>query len=219
MLAAWIWKQETVVLKGEAEMDALRADVAEGEVQACLERSSHVACSAGAEFGTMCGPIAGLLRELAGVVASLEDEQYVRVQPPSFPSAAGSHVRHVLDHVAAFVLAAEGRVGELSYDHRKRGTDVESSRSRALEEVDRLCAALLSIPDEAGRGSVQVCLMTTSDGPPVRTVSTLAREAAFVVSHTVHHHALLGALLGQLGVVLPPKFGYAPSTIAHEAGR
>lgn len=56
------------------------------------------------------------------------------------------------------------------------------------------------------------------DGIPEWCGSTLHRELQFLVSHTVHHYALIVALLGRLSYELEPEhadFGIAPSTLAH----
>ena len=42
--------------------------------------------------------------------------------------------------------------------------------------------------------------------------STLRRELAFVISHTVHHQALIAMLLAVAGLQVPESFGLAPST-------
>jgi hypothetical protein len=43
----------------------------------------------------------------------------------------------------------------------------------------------------------------------------VGRELAFVLSHTVHHNALIAIMAQTLGVPVPARFGYAPSTIAY----
>lgn len=57
--------------------------------------------------------------------------------------------------------------------------------------------------------------MLSADGPTRAMRSTVARELLFVVSHTVHHNAIIGAIAALLGVRTPERFGYAPSTIAY----
>jgi uncharacterized damage-inducible protein DinB len=47
---------------------------------------------------------------------------------------------------------------------------------------------------------------------PVVARSTLAREVLFVISHTVHHQALIAVLLAAAGRTVPDTFGLAPST-------
>jgi uncharacterized damage-inducible protein DinB len=43
-------------------------------------------------------------------------------------------------------------------------------------------------------------------------MSTLARELAFVLNHTIHHQAMIGLLASLHGCDVPDGFGYAPST-------
>jgi hypothetical protein len=42
--------------------------------------------------------------------------------------------------------------------------------------------------------------------------STFARELAFVVSHTIHHQAIIGLLMAIHGRPVPDRFGHSPST-------
>ena len=49
--------------------------------------------------------------------------------------------------------------------------------------------------------------------------STLSRELQFLVSHTVHHDALIAAAARALGVATEPDFGIAPSTLKANASR
>ena len=46
--------------------------------------------------------------------------------------------------------------------------------------------------------------------------STIRRELQFLVSHTVHHYALIGLILKTMDVSVPENFGVAPSTLKHE---
>ncbi len=45
--------------------------------------------------------------------------------------------------------------------------------------------------------------------------SSVGRELRFLASHTVHHYALIAALLRQRGVDPGESFGVAPATAAH----
>ena len=45
--------------------------------------------------------------------------------------------------------------------------------------------------------------------------STVRRELQFLLSHTIHHFALIGLLLHQQGIDPGPDFGVAPSTLRH----
>jgi uncharacterized damage-inducible protein DinB len=158
-------------------------------------------------------PLARLIEELAGVVAALDDQKYVRKPVGVVPGSVGGHVRHCLDHVRALLLAAE--TGHLDYDRRERGTPVESSRPAALEAAAECAARLRRLAPGVLDRTLRVDVLLTADGLPHVFRSSVGRELAYVLSHTIHHNAILGAMVKTLGGELPERFGYAPSTIAH----
>ena len=49
------------------------------------------------------------------------------------------------------------------------------------------------------------------------TGSTFGRELVYAIAHAIHHYALISVMARLLDVRLPPHFGIAPSTVAHEA--
>ena len=51
----------------------------------------------------------------------------------------------------------------------------------------------------------------TGDGGWLGT--SLGRELEFLISHTVHHYALMAVIAGQQDAALPVDFGLAPSTL------
>ena len=158
-------------------------------------------------------PIIAVLRQLADVVRAMTDEQYRRKPIGVVSSNVGGHVRHCLDHVEALLAGLEE--GELSYDHRQRGTEVETSREAALDAIRRQERHLLAFPPHAERRRLRLSAMVSSSLPPMEVETTVGRELAFVLSHTVHHNALIAVMALTLGVPVPDRFGYAPSTITH----
>lgn len=154
---------------------------------------------------TPASQIMCLLDQLATVVAQLDDSHYRAVRTREVSGSVGGHVRHCLDHVAALVRGREN--GHVDYDARVRGTAVESRRDAALEEIARLIECLQKLASCSQDTPVWVDL-----GSPDFAPSTLARELAFISSHTIHHFALVALLLHDMGVRVPPRFGYAPST-------
>jgi uncharacterized damage-inducible protein DinB len=149
------------------------------------------------------------LDELMRLVMTLPAEVY-RARTTNASGAIGEHVRHVLDHVSALVAASAALV--LTYDHRTRGTSVESDPSAAGREMMRLDAALERWTDRSLDEPIAVASLA-ADGQSVIGWSTLARELAFVMSHTIHHQAIIALLLEFQGrAPLDERFGYAPST-------
>lgn len=159
------------------------------------------------------GPLREVLGQLRAVVSSLGHEAYTRNPVATVDGGVGGHVRHCLDHVQAMIDGA--RVGVIDYDHRKRGTSIETTPDEAAAEIDRLIAAIDKIPHDAFNREVTVMVMCTGDGAVTTCRSTLGRECVFVLSHTIHHAAMIAGFVRALGGELPEHFGLAPSTIAY----
>ena len=157
--------------------------------------------------------LAHLLSDLRDVIGLLLVQHY-RAQPAARVSGSvGAHVRHTLDHVAALLSAIDG--DELRYDHRKRGTTVEIDPLTGVNEIERLLFRLDRLGHvEHAFLDAGVWLSTLLDPrqPAVSVRTTLAREVAFVIQHTVHHCALIAVLLDWQGVRVPHGFGEAPAT-------
>jgi uncharacterized damage-inducible protein DinB len=143
-------------------------------------------------------------------VVTVPPEVY-RARTTNASGAVGEHVRHVLDHVSALIGVSPTLV--LSYDHRTRGSSVESDPSAAVREMMRLDAALERWTDRSLHEPIAVASQVAADGQSVTGWSTLARELAFVMTHTIHHQAIIALLLEFQGrEPLDERFGYAPST-------
>lgn len=156
-----------------------------------------------------------LLEQLRDVLTLLPVEVY-RAQPAARVSGSiGAHVRHALDHVSALLVAAEG--GALQYDHRARGTTLEIDPVSAVYEIERVLYRL----DRRAAGSAERLLtfetLVRADRPAALVRSTLARELAFVIQHTIHHCALIAVLLEWQGQRAPYGFGVAASTLQARA--
>jgi uncharacterized damage-inducible protein DinB len=149
------------------------------------------------------------LHSLARLVESLGEHTY-RAAPRASSGSAGEHVRHCLDHARALIGGMAAR--QMSYDSRLRGTAVETDPRAAGEEIDRLCAALDRLNTDDMRTSLILETQTHHGAPPTRVETTIGRELAFVAQHTIHHCATLAVLLEGMGIAVPERFGYAPST-------
>lgn len=169
-----------------------------------------------ASAGVLSLPLAELLRELTGVITQLSPEQYTRrCGETFFNGTIGGHVRHCLDHIRAILDGFS--IGVVDYDHRERGTHIESDPYAARDEIRRLRRLAEDLSHVETSVPVRVAIMPTRDGERVDLLSTLGRELAFVLSHTIHHNAMIKGMAVTLGLSLPQTFGYAPSTLAHRS--
>lgn len=158
-------------------------------------------------------PLEQCLHQLARFIASVSPAQYAQT-PPGAPSGSiGAHVRHILDHIDA--LGKGLTSGLIAYDRRERGTAVESDPTAAQEQIKSLLTKISAIKESDLEKPIGVELVLSSDKPAQQMPSTLARELAFVLSHTVHHHAMIRFLAETNGIGVEDWFGYAPSTIQY----
>ena len=108
------------------------------------------------------------------------------------------------------------QTGDLNYDHRERGTDIETNRSASIELLRDLEIQIRNIGEIAVANPLNISTMIDSAQDPIMCPTSIGRELSFVISHTIHHNAVIGTMARTVGATLPEKFGYAPSTIAFQ---
>ena len=154
--------------------------------------------------------LADVLAQVAEVVRQLSDDDYRAPGPAGVSGSVGQHVRHCLDHVLALEQALRTR--RIDYDARERGGSIEQNRRLALAALDSVRARLLGLDDRWLAGAVEVVAQLAPDSRPIMMTSTIGRELAFVISHTIHHNATINVLLQERRVALPARFGFAATT-------
>jgi uncharacterized damage-inducible protein DinB len=156
------------------------------------------------------------LRQGETLLAEISDEEYTRKVPVAFNASIGGHYRHCLDHFRTLLDAAAA--GDLNYDHRERGTLVETNRFAALKATRELCEGYAELePAFLGRTLTVTCLTSCSTSGSQASASTIGREIMYSVAHAVHHYALIGMMGRIMDLKLPPGFGVAPSTLKYLA--
>jgi hypothetical protein len=155
-------------------------------------------------------PLLTLLYQMRQTIERMDDATYTAPAPGRAAGGVGGHVRHCLDHVSALLSAT--RSGVCEYDRRRRGTDVETSRSAACTRIADLTSALLCLDALLLDEPVLVESQLEPGGAMMLTRSSVCRELAFVVSHTIHHNAILGQILQAHGLPVERRYGVAPST-------
>ena len=157
-----------------------------------------------------------LLEQARVLVAQLDDRQYGSMR--GHHSSAGAHLRHVIEHYQCFLAGLP--VGRVDYDARHRDVTIESSTARALEVLGQLAREFDQARGYPEHLAIDVQMRCAVDHPgDTWAGSTVGRELQFLVSHAVHHFALIRMLLEQDGVTIEPDFGLAPSTIHARAAK
>jgi uncharacterized damage-inducible protein DinB len=154
-----------------------------------------------------------VLAQAADLLARLSDADYVASGGVAGRSSIGAHLRHALDHYRSFFAGL--RDGRVDYEARHRDSALEHDRTLAQEEVGRLRRALEQLARGEGDRDLMVNLRSMADEGAAAdwSRSSLKRELQFLVSHTVHHFAIIRVRLLDLGLEPDDEFGMAPSTI------
>jgi hypothetical protein len=155
------------------------------------------------------------LEQGEALLAQLSDEHYTRKIAVAFNASIGGHYRHCLDHFQSLLDSTTD--GDLDYDHRERGTPIESDRLIALNVTRALRKGYERIdPMLLMRSLIVTCKTSYATSGSQAAPSTVGREIMYSVAHAVHHYALMGVMCGIMGLRMPAGFGVAPSTLKHQ---
>lgn len=149
-----------------------------------------------------------VLGQGAQLLARLDDAAYTRVITPLFDYGVSSHVRHCLDSYTSFLQGLDG--GLIDYDRRARDVCIERDRHYAQSRIAATMKALQSLmPD------LSATLLQARQDSLHWAVTSLERELQFLLSHTVHHYALVALMLRAQGIETGKELGVAPSTLEY----
>lgn len=152
------------------------------------------------------------------LLKGMSDEVYAQNGHEYFSSGVGKHIRHVLDLYRCLVDAEDDVI---NYDARQRNTQIESDRLYAVRETRNIIEGLKLLSLRYENQGLRVVKVNSNEGENPDGISpwctsSVTRELQYIVSHTIHHFALI-AMIYQLQEGNPPKdFGVAPSTLLYE---
>lgn len=153
-----------------------------------------------------------LLQQGIDLLTHHDERTFQASDPASWGSGIGSHFRHVLDHYRSFLDGVD--CGEIDYDKRVRNTVEESDLGAGVTKLKETASRLKGIRVELS-DSVQVMVRASTEGERVSSLSSFGRELQFLVSHTVHHYALIAIASRMQGIAPDESFGVAPSTLTY----
>jgi hypothetical protein len=145
----------------------------------------------------------------------MDDGLYTADVVPLSARAVGCHFRHCLDFYDRLLTGVA--TGRVDYDARSRRQRIETDREFAMQEIQRLQEGIQALAGCEPELSLEVNLdnALAGTGDTAWSHSTLLRELQALVSHTVHHYALIGLLLKAQSFEPGEEFGVAPSTLEY----
>ena len=155
-----------------------------------------------------------LLRQGAALLAALDDARYLHPVPVAFGASLGAHFRHAIEHYTGLLRGLDA--GTVDYEGRARDPRIEGERGYAGELFEQAAWELARV-GAAGDRALSFRLENAGAGGAGTeapcTPTTLSRELEYLLSHTVHHYALIAIMCRVLGYEPAADFGFAPSTL------
>lgn len=159
------------------------------------------------DISTYSSSIIGQLGHLLGQLA---ESQYAQPLSCMAQNSIGKHVRHVIECYQCLLQGIEH--GLVDYDKRARNLQLETDKDFALEILNTISETMHTIEEKPMQLAVTYSDTTTC----VQT--SVMREIAYNVEHTVHHLAIIkmGINVAFPAIVIPDNVGVANSTIRYQ---
>ena len=151
------------------------------------------------------------LEEIRGLINKFPSELYTQPKEILSQSTIGQHFRHILE----FYICLENGLstGTVCYDNRERDILIETNIDYATGIIEKLTLFLSKIMSDSLL-ALKANYSTTSD-EKMSIQTSLFRELAYALDHTIHHLAIIKIALTDENLEVDSNFGVAPSTIRH----
>jgi len=154
------------------------------------------------------------LKELKRLIVLLDDEYYQYKSKTLSDASIGQHIRHILEFYVCLINGI--RDGVVNYDKRERNLALETTPDKAVYTIDDITSYISLINKDE---DIKLVGNFSSKGNITTTIkSSLNRELAYCLEHSIHHQALIKIGLQELNITLliDDTFGVAPATIRHK---
>lgn len=149
-----------------------------------------------------------LIEQAIKLISSIPSSLYRQCCKEVFSSSIGQHIRHCIEHYDELFMAQD-EARAVHYHARPRNVAVETDPEVAVNRLRFICNQLDRMDDE------NIPLEVSDGGVAEPSKSSLSREFEFLVSHTVHHFALITVLANKFQIEVPENFGVAPTTLRY----
>jgi hypothetical protein len=153
------------------------------------------------------------LLQIKDLVQVIGTEKYNTPSDILSGATIGQHIRHILEFY--LLLVSGSFTGTVSYDKRERDLRLESDPDFAVKVIDRLLSGINTLDVTQ---TVKFEADYTSEGASQKMISSsVGRELAYCIEHSIHHQAIIKAGLIDLCCtdLVNNEFGVAYSTILY----
>lgn len=151
------------------------------------------------------------LKNIKALLSILSDKHYHFKLDVLSGGTIGQHVRHILEFYGCVIEGLDS--GIINYDSRQRNHSMESRVQSALEVSKQLIDSLSNLKED--RQLMLEGNFGYEEGDSSCISSSLYRELAYNLEHSIHHQALIKIGLREIKLthLIDPCFGIAPATI------
>lgn len=153
------------------------------------------------------------LEQLHDLLKKISSGVYTSKPEVLYGASVGQHIRHILEF---YLLLISGSLeGVVSYDKRSRNLQIENETGHAIRIIAKILTSLELLREEDPvwfEGD-----LTSGSSGKNRIMSSVGRELAYCIEHSIHHQALIKAGLIAMGMghLTAENFGVAYSTIRY----
>jgi hypothetical protein len=151
------------------------------------------------------------LLQIRELVNNMKEEDFVNKLEILSGSSIGQHLRHILE---LYQCLLDGTAtNEVNYDNRKRNLKLESDPAFALRTIEEISEKIFNLDSDRCLSLVGSFSASTEKKLTIQT--SIYRELAYNLEHSIHHQALIkiGLSALQLSHLVDEDFGVAPATI------
>jgi len=149
-----------------------------------------------------------VIRQGITLLQQLGQDRYSHRIPLCYNASVGGHMRHIIEHYQSFLRGLVD--GEIDYEKRARDPLVENDPTYATDILESITEQLDEWSGLLTNNGLSLCAETTLG---VATETSVLRELEFLLSHTIHHYALVAVMARLQGHEPEASFGIAPSTL------
>lgn len=153
------------------------------------------------------------LIQLRALLQNINKDNYIQKADVLSEASIGQHIRHILEF---YLLLVSGSFsGTISYDQRQRDIQLEENLPFAIKTIDNLLLGIDTLDENL---AIKLEGDFTPDGSDKNLIpSSVGRELAYCIEHSIHHQAIIKAGMIAIGLkeITDHNFGVAFSTIRY----
>jgi uncharacterized damage-inducible protein DinB len=155
-----------------------------------------------------------ILSQIFDLTQQLNDAEYTSELDLLNGNTIGKHVRHILEFFGLLVEGASA--GIINYDKRKHEPLFETNTAATLKRIEELMDLVGQL--HTGNEVYLEVSYAKSDADSVKIKSSVERELAYNIEHSIHHMAIIKIAIQTVfpNIQVAENFGVAYSTVRYQ---